>query len=233
MKNNDHTVIRINKNSWRIEDKGVRFFLLTGEKKALLIDSGMTVKNAKEIAEDLTDLPIELFNTHADPDHIGSNAEFDEFYMHPAEEQNYRSHGGAGRIIPVREGDVTDLGNRKLTVTELAGHTPGSIALLDEDARVLISGDPIQHGTIFMFGAHRNMREYIASLHRLEKYRGKFDTIWPSHGGFPVGADTLGFVRECAEKIVNGEAKGVPFDFHGRQIVKYDFGATAFLCDKK
>ena len=33
-------IIPINENSWRIEDSGVRCFLLTGSEKALLIDSG-------------------------------------------------------------------------------------------------------------------------------------------------------------------------------------------------
>ena len=74
-------IIKINENTWRIEDSGVRFFLLAGAKKALLIDSGMQVHNAKEIAEDLVDLPVELLNTHGDIDHVGSNAEFDHFYM--------------------------------------------------------------------------------------------------------------------------------------------------------
>ncbi len=53
-----YEMIQIDETAWRIEDSGhVRFFLLTGTKEALLIDSGMTVKNAKEIAESLTKLP--------------------------------------------------------------------------------------------------------------------------------------------------------------------------------
>ena len=36
----EYTVIRINENSWRIEeDSGVRFFLLTGTERALLVDA--------------------------------------------------------------------------------------------------------------------------------------------------------------------------------------------------
>ncbi len=62
----EYQIIQINSNTWRIEDGGVRFFLLTGTEKALLIDSGMMVNNAKEIAESLTDLPVSLLNTHAD-----------------------------------------------------------------------------------------------------------------------------------------------------------------------
>lgn len=50
----DYQIIQINENSWRIEDHGVRFFLLTGTERALLVDSGMQVHNAREIAESLT-----------------------------------------------------------------------------------------------------------------------------------------------------------------------------------
>ena len=34
-------IIRINSDSFRIEDGGVRFFLLCGKEKAALIDTGM------------------------------------------------------------------------------------------------------------------------------------------------------------------------------------------------
>ena len=51
-------IIKMSKNSWRIEDEGGRFFLLAGDEKALLIDSGMTIHNAKEIAQQLVSLPI-------------------------------------------------------------------------------------------------------------------------------------------------------------------------------
>ena len=67
-------IVQMNENTWRIEDGGVRFFLLTGSEKALLIDSGMMVHDARNIAEELTNLPIFLLNTHADMDHTGSNA---------------------------------------------------------------------------------------------------------------------------------------------------------------
>ena len=175
----DYNIIQMNENTWRIEDGGVRFFLLTGTEKALLIDSGMMIQNAKEIAESLTDLPISLLNTHADRDHIGSNEEFASFYMHLAEEPLYRRSGKPGTIIPVQEGDTIDLGQRKLEIIDLPGHTPGSIGVLDVAARVLISGDPIQrHGKIFMFGQHRNMEAYIESLERrcfaMERW-----TFWP------------------------------------------------------
>ena len=165
----NYEIIRINADTWRVEDSGVRFFVLTGTERALLIDSGMTVRNARDIAESLTSLPLMLLNTHADMDHVGSNGQFDSFYMHPDDEPHYRRCGGTGSVIPIREGDTLDLGGRELKIIHLPGHTAGSIAVLDVSRRVLISGDPIQeHGRIFMFGEHRNMRDYIASLEHLE-----------------------------------------------------------------
>jgi len=109
-------VIQINDTTWRIEDNGVRFFLLAGTEKALLIDSGMNTLNAKQIAESITKLPIMLLNTHADPDHISGNSNFDYSYMHPDEEDNYRALGGLGAILPAKDNDIIDLGSRPLKI---------------------------------------------------------------------------------------------------------------------
>lgn len=108
--------IKINKNTFRIEDGHVRFFLFCGTERAALIDTGMTAPDAGKIAESLTDLPLILINTHADPDHISGNGAFPGFYMSPDEEGNYRAHNGMGQIIPVKEGAVIDLGDRPLRI---------------------------------------------------------------------------------------------------------------------
>lgn len=227
-------IIQINESTWRIEDGNVRFFLLTGSEKALLIDSGMNVRNAKEIASGLTKLPILLLNTHADRDHIGSNEEFPSFYMHPAEEALYRSSGKPGTILPVAEGDILDLGERPLRILHLPGHTPGSIAVLDVNNRVLISGDPIQtNGRIFMFGSHRNMREYIQSLEHLETYAGQFDELWPSHADIPISPDTIRRLRDGAMAVMEGKLPGMPAEVFGRQISVYDLGFTTLLCERQ
>ena len=225
-------IIQVNEKTWRIEDGGVRFFLLAGEKKALLIDSGMQVHNAKEIAEGLVDLPIELLNTHADRDHVGSNDEFDFFYMNPAEASNYyNTNKMTGTIIPVTDGDIIDLGGRELEIITLPGHTPGSIAVLDKNNRVLISGDPIQDGDIFMFGVQREMHAYLLSLEKLEKYKDRFDTIYPSHGTFPIGPEFIEALQEGATRILAGEVEGTDMELHGTRINRYDVGVAGFLCD--
>ena len=227
----DYEIIQINQNSWRIEDSGVRFFLLVGSERALLVDSGRNLTNARDIATTLTDLPISLLNTHADRDHVASNGQFESFYMHPAEEENYRRGNRSGTIIPVHEGDVLDLGNRKLEIIHLPGHTPGSIALLDLKNRVLISGDPIQDGRIFMFGPFRNMAEYISSLEHLHNWEGHFDEIWPSHASFPVSPSLIDQLHDGAQEIADGKVTGRSEDVFGHKVKAFDLGFATFLCD--
>lgn len=228
-----YEIIKINDDTWRIEDNArVRFFLLRGEKEALLIDSGMEVHNAKEIAEELTDLPIRLLITHADRDHIGSNHEFDSFYMHPSEASNYyKTQKQKGGFTPVEDGDVLDLGNRPLEIISIPGHTPGSIAILDISHRALISGDPIQDGSIFMFGVQREMHAYLKSLKKLDRYKDRFDVIYPSHASFPVYPDLIDQLYEAGERILQGKIQGESRDMFGHAICAYDVGAATFLMD--
>ena len=226
-------IIPINENSWRIEDRGVRCFLLTGSEKALLIDSGRELHTARDIAESLTDLPVMLLNTHADGDHTGSNEQFESFYMHPDEEAHFRRGGRGGTIIPVREGDILDLGGRELRIIDLPGHTPGSIAVLDVGNRVLISGDPVQeHGRIFMFGAHRNMENYIRSLEHLETFTAEFDELWPSHADIPISPALIRKLHDGARDVLDGKVAGSPVEVHGNQVIAYDLGFCTLLCDQ-
>lgn len=178
------------------------------------------------------DVPVELLNTHADIDHVGSNEEFEFFYMNPAEASNYyNTQRKTGTIIPVTDGDVINLGGWELEVITLPGHTPSSIAVLDKKNRVLISGDPIQDGNIFMFGVQREMHAYLLSLEKLEKYKDHFDTIYPSHGSFPVSPELISALHEGAARILAGGIEGTDAEFRGIKIKRYDVGAAGFLCD--
>lgn len=229
-------VIKINENTYRIEDNGVRFFLLEGTEKAMLIDTGRNVPEAREIAEGLTSLPVLLLNTHSDPDHISGNPAFEETFMSPDEEIHYREKGGTNRVIPVHDGDEIYLGSRTLRIVDNPGHTMGSIAVLDVENRVLIGGDSIQNGNIYMFGAHRDLKKYIDSLKRIRSMKNCFDTVYPSHGDFPVNPDIIDKLIEGAEMIKSGEAEGQLVNVHGMDVFLYKFDYVGFfgeLTEKK
>lgn len=228
-----YEIIQINENTWRIEEEMVRFFLLTGSEKALVIDTGMNVGKAREAAEQITSLPLLLLNTHGDRDHIGSDSQFSERYMNKNEEENYHLNGGKGKIIPVTQGDKIDLGGRVLEIIEIPGHTPGSIGVYDCEKRFLISGDPIQDGGIFMFGKMRNLSLYIEGLKALTPRLGSIGEIYPSHGSFPVKPSLVSQLILGAEKILSGEIAGINGDMFGNPIRICDIGCAKLFCDPK
>ena len=225
--------ISIDDKTWQYDDGGVRFFLLAGNEKALLIDSGMNVRNARELAGEMTDLNIDLFNTHADIDHLGSVDEFDRFYMNPAETVNFRRPLTSDRLVPVFDGDVIDLGGRTLRAIALPGHTPGSTALLDENTGNLFSGDPIQTGRIFMFGPMRSLPAYIHSLIRLNKMKDKIHAIYPAHAECPVVPELIERLIDGAVRIEKGVCPYTTAEFHGNKLRVYDTGDASFLCDDR
>jgi glyoxylase-like metal-dependent hydrolase (beta-lactamase superfamily II) len=78
------------------------------------------------------------------------------------------------------DGDRIDLGGRVLTVLHLPGHTPGSIALLEERAGTLYSGDVIYDGALIDnlpnsdVAAYRRSMEFLAGL--------DVSVVHPGHG---------------------------------------------------
>ena len=52
-------------------------YLLIGNEKALLIDSGLGVSNIREEVEKLTDLEVIVLSTHIHWDHVGGHKLFD------------------------------------------------------------------------------------------------------------------------------------------------------------
>ena len=223
--------IKIDDNTYLYEEGGVRFFLLIGNKYALLIDSGMQVRNAKELASQITDKEIKLFNTHTDPDHIGSNEEFDEIFMNPAELVNYSKPYSSESIHPVYDGDILDLGERELLAIALPGHTPGSMALLDKKSGMLFSGDPIQDGKIFMFGPYRDLGAYILSLRRLIEFNKDIKKIYPCHGTYPLDFSIVDKLIDGAQRVEKHEISATKVELFGNTINAYDIGVATLLCE--
>ena len=133
--------------------------------------------------------------------------------------------------MPLHDGDMIDLGERPLEIIEIPGHTPGSVAVLDISKRVLVSGDSVQDGNIFMFGKYRNLEAYIPSMRKLLKYTDRFDSVYPSHGTIPVDPGQIPKLIGYAEEILSGTAEGIPVERFGIKAVLYRFESAGFLCD--
>ncbi len=226
-------IIQINENTWRFEDGFVRFFLLAGKEKAAMIDSGVNSKDALEQAKKLTDKSIMLLNTHGDGDHTSGTAGFDKIYMHKADHENCHVKERYPETVlePVTDGDCIDLGDRLLKIIHIPGHTYGSIAILDVKNRVLIAGDSVQTGHIYMFGDKRDPDSFEASLDKLIRMKDSFDVIYSSHDDFLLPADHIDAVKAAWKKARSGEVDYTMTDLFGNLVKTYSLDACGFYMD--
>lgn len=91
---NGFTLQLVAKNVWAIDEFGIDImYLILGEKKALLFDTGMGIGDIKAVVREITKLPLFVVNSHHHYDHVGGNGRFKKVFTHKIaipviEEQN-------------------------------------------------------------------------------------------------------------------------------------------------
>ena len=215
---------------YAIEEGGVRMFLVIGETNAMLVDTGFGTGDLKAFVETLTDKPVFVVTTHGDGDHLGCHKQFDDIRMHPCDFDYIAQKGNAAPAIrPLWDGDIITVGKYTFEVLHLPGHTPGSIMLLEKNLRVLIAGDAVQSGSIYMFGAGRSVPTYIHSMEKLNGMRDAFDTVLPSHSELPVSPVILPALIQGAKDLLDGKLVAEAPPREGMPCHSYDCGAAKFL----
>lgn len=71
-------------------------YLVLGDTRALLIDTGMGIGDMNGLVRELTALPIDVVNTHCHFDHIGCNWQFDRVHIFHERAALERLKGGVG-----------------------------------------------------------------------------------------------------------------------------------------
>lgn len=228
-------IIKIDDKTWRIEDGFVRFFLLVGEEKAALIDSGVNCPNASDIAKKLTDKPLILLNTHGDGDHTSGTEGFTNIYIHPLDfiECDVKGRYPNTSMIPLKDGDIIDLGNRPLKVIHIPGHTKGSVAFLDMVKRTLYAGDSVQKGHIYMFGAKRCPEMYENSLDKLIAIKSEYDCIYASHDSYLLPSDYAENVKMAWKQVNSGEVAYEMIELFGNRVRSYTTSVCGFYRDSQ
>jgi glyoxylase-like metal-dependent hydrolase (beta-lactamase superfamily II) len=139
------------------------------KKECIIIDPGCYSTEEKEELKTFIDkselLPKWLVNTHCHLDHVFGNKFIAEAYnltlhLHPKEElvlqfaptsglmyempfDNYQ-----GEFIFLNEGDTIILGDDKLEIIHVPGHSPGSICFYCKSQNFIIGGDVLFNGSI-------------------------------------------------------------------------------------
>jgi hydroxyacylglutathione hydrolase len=190
----------------RLSVGGVNMYLVVGKEKALLIDTGNPGNISPEEIKAYTDLPLMVVNTHAHPDHSGSNNRFGKVYIHEADLEACKRYSGSNvELIPVKDGYVFDLGGKKLEVIAVPGHTPGSICLLDAQEKLLFGGDTANTETWAQI-SNVPLETYKKSMERLLKWKDQYDLLLPGHNNvLPVSYITE--LIACADEILAGKVE--------------------------
>lgn len=159
-------------------------YLLAGDTRAVLFDTGPGVRDIRPVVASLTDRPVTAAFSHLHFDHIGGQASFASVASldHPSIRSRVASddrftptllqHGAAGRpTFRITEWwtpdtDV-DLGGRVLRVLSVPGHTPESLALYDAESGRLFSGDYLYPGDLFAFVPGSDLAAYRETARRL------------------------------------------------------------------
>ncbi len=68
---------------WALDEFGVAWcYLIEGDEKALLLDTGVGMGCLRQVVRQLTQKPLIVVNSHFHYDHAGGDLEFDEIYVH-------------------------------------------------------------------------------------------------------------------------------------------------------
>lgn len=234
-----------------------QIYLVEGEKRALLIDTGMGFGSLKATVEALTALPVIVVDTHGHPDHAGGNAEFDTVFLSKKDQDVYRrmcsvdfrksdvckifGHGipsltdsavpFLSETCPILDGDEFDLGGRSLRVITTPGHTPGSLCLLDDKTGALFGGDTLSSTDTWLYlPCSMPLHTYLESLQKLQAQCGDFSVIYPGHLPSPVASDLLSCKIACVERVLNG-ASGTKITTFSGSGLRYAYEGASIIYD--
>ena len=177
-------------------------YLIVGAKQALLFDSGPGLHDIRKVVLSLTSLPVLAIPSHLHFDHVGNLPRFAEVALPdlPALRSQQKDGTfalGMNQYLGFVEGfkrpsfrvtrwvppetDI-DLGNRRLTLLSVPGHTPDSVVLLDRESNALFAGDFIYPTAIYAFLPGANLSDYAASARTVAQRLDESTTVYGGHG---------------------------------------------------
>ncbi|MBI4619500.1 MAG: MBL fold metallo-hydrolase [Desulfobacterales bacterium] len=202
---NDNRITELCPNIFLIrgEDTSSHSYLIRGDYKNLLIDSGVD-KNFSRLQKSLLTLGLKVrdidivINTHEHFDHIGANRYFQDYALIAAHRFAATKITVEDRYVTMyKSGDLNepslkvhlwlenrfrfDLGNYSLEVVHTPGHSSGSICIYEFTRKILFTGDTLfAGGTLSYIGESGSVGDYINSISLMETR--KINELYPGHG---------------------------------------------------
>ncbi|PLV56324.1 MBL fold metallo-hydrolase [Thermotoga sp. SG1] len=237
MRKDEYRSTLIEPGVWHITDyRGGSMYLVVGNEKALLIDTGMGEGDLKSFIGSITEKPVEVVLTHAHWDHIMQAGQFERVYLNHRDFQIielFKIKVDHRNFLDVREKERFNLGGRELEVIEVPGHTPGSIVFLDRENKLLFSGDAVGAGHTWMhLPGCLPLREYLESLKKLKEI-DSFEKIYHGHlSGTqlkPFEPDYLEDLIKAVEGVNDGSLKGETYPYGNFKGLYVTYGKAVLV----
>jgi glyoxylase-like metal-dependent hydrolase (beta-lactamase superfamily II) len=226
-------------------------YLIVGEKRALLFDTGMGISDVKKITGELTKLPIVVLNSHTHDDHVGGNWEFATVYGMDTDFTRTNAKGSredaqaeittdqiCGELPKgfdaksyttkpwkitrfVHDGEKIELGNRTLEIVATPGHTPDAICLLDRGNGLLFTGDTYYPAPIWLFRPETDLDAYVASVKRIAALAPELKLVLGAHNIPVAQPSVLPRLVAAIEAVRAGKGESKPGET-GKVITSID-----------
>jgi glyoxylase-like metal-dependent hydrolase (beta-lactamase superfamily II) len=227
-KNEDVIFRQIDEHTWvgtGHEMYNESLYLVEGNDKAVLIDAGTKIADLDKIVASLTTKPILLVATHVHPDHTGSAINyFPEIFINQADTvmiphimPDYK-----GLVKYLKDGEIIDLGKRKLEVVFTPGHTPGSVTFIDKNAGYGFSGDSFGSGTLLL---DLDFSTLISTCLKIGAIMDEFgiNSLYPGHydGKNSETRKRINDIIILSKDVLSGKAVGEKSQWGGLVISAY------------
>jgi len=203
-------------------------YLLEGDERALLIDTGLGICDISAEVGRLTDKPVTAVATHVHWDHIGGHRYYPDFYAH-ADELDWLSGGFPldmetirGMVVdrcdlpegydvgtyeffqgtPTRvlhDGNSIDLGGRVIEVLHTPGHSPGHMCFWEAGRGYLFTGDLVYKDTLFAYYPSTDPQAYLASLEKVAALPVR--RVLPAHHTLDIQPEILVRMRDAFRQL--------------------------------
>lgn len=213
----------------------VHFYLLLGKTKNLLIDTGLGTSNLKKYVLEICNTPIVVANTHGHYDHVSADGQFEKIYANRKDWKRIQQNANVDEtnLVALNSGDVFDLGNRQIEVTEVPGHTPGSLLFFDKKFKCLFCGDYVSDKTVFVDFEDSSLEEYINSMKIILSKKSEVDTLLGCHGQVLQEFKQAEYLKECAELALKREIHpSIECAYDGTNRTKYSFKTASIYGPK-
>jgi glyoxylase-like metal-dependent hydrolase (beta-lactamase superfamily II) len=226
-------------------------YLILGEKRAVLFDTGMGIGDLRKLISQLTNLPIIVLNSHTHNDHVGGNWQFETVYGMDTEFTRTNAKGsredaqdelGTEMIcgeLPkgfdpesyetkpwkisryVHDGDKIELGGRTLKILSTPGHTPDAISIRDDASGLIFTGDTYYPSTIWLYRPETNLDAYVASTKRLAALAPQLKLVLGAHNIPLAQPSILPRLVNAIEAVRAGKVAAEP-QGAGKAIYRWD-----------